>query len=359
MSENISIVSGGDEFKGWENISISRSLDALSGSFSAETYVSWGVDNRPFGLKTDLEVEVHINDEHRVLTGFIDSTSSAADINGQTFSIAGRDKTAMLADSMIDKTAPFLFENWDRLISGLKIKERLGIDTTLRFNTEYLRRPVSGGLQKMTVAPGETYFDVLAKKAKRDGLTLTTNGLGALIVTAGNSIKGRRSLREGENIKTSSVTVDSTDRFSKYVIYGQTDPASWGTTTREPELGQSLDANGRSGKVYVDIDQNISTTNELKQRADWENTVRSARSEKINCTVAGFISNRELGEIWAPNQLVVVNIPSSSISGYFIITKCTYSISRSAGPETSITLERDGAREINPTKPTDVVESAW
>jgi len=57
--------------------------------------------------------------------------------------------------------------------------------------------------------------------------------------------------------------------------------------------------------------------------------------------------------------IVVVNIPSSSISGYFIITKCTYSISRSAGPETSITLERDGAREINPTKPTDVVESAW
>ncbi|MFW1503951.1 phage baseplate assembly protein, partial [Vibrio parahaemolyticus] len=106
MADEIILKAGGQVYGGWTKISITRSLEAMSGSFDLELTWKWLGSNEKYKafvdpIKQGQACIIEIGGE-RVITGYIDDWVPSYDETQVIISVSGRDKTADLVDCSID-----------------------------------------------------------------------------------------------------------------------------------------------------------------------------------------------------------------------------------------------------------------
>ena len=76
----------------------------------------------------------------------------------------------------------------------------------------------------------------------------------------------------------------------------------------------------------------------VKSRAQWEATVRAARSFKFTATVHGW--RQSSGELWKINQRVMAMANMGGVTGDFLISNITYEKSDASGTISRLELVR-------------------
>jgi prophage tail gpP-like protein len=284
-------------------------------------------------------------------------------------SVSGRDATGALVDcSAILDALEFrnigILELCQKLASPFDIRVSLqqGIaDKSVSFAAAKTSGTVGGAakssafksqgpLDKETINPGESPFDIIDRACRKVGLLATADGVGGLVLARGGALRARVALVEGENILEASIKRDASKRYRRYVVSGQNtgDDENNGADVADVS-GEAFDNTVRraSRVVWIRAEGNM-TKAFAQQRAAWEAAVRTGRSTTAEITVQGWRQG-EGGPLWPINAIVPVRSPELGIDGDMLITATSFELSVDGGELTTLTLAPPNAFTPEPT----------
>ena len=296
MSDVILLVNG-TEYAGWKEIQVERSLDTISGAFSMSVSDQWEANAVPWPIKPGDECTVQ-SDGETLVTGYIDVVNTSFSASDHSITVQGRDKSA----DMVDSSAANNPDNWEKITIGelaKKLADPFGVKVTDN----------SGDKTPFPLAkiqPGETPYEMLERYARQRGLLTIADGKGGIEITKLGKERADTSLVQGVNILSGSGTADHSNRFSEYLVTGQNFGSDFAFGDDAAQLeAKAKDLEIRTVRKLKIIAANATDAAGMKQVAEWESTVRAARSSPLKIKVQGWRQTQG-GKIWKPGQLVSV-----------------------------------------------------
>jgi prophage tail gpP-like protein len=155
---------GGRIYQGWTSISITRSIEAISGRFNLSLTERWPGQPTPWPITPESECTVKI-DDNTVITGDVDSISPRFDDNSHTINARGRDRTGRMVDcSAMHSPGEWANIKLDRIAKILAEPFGITVETETEVGDPWpLERPFK-------LQPGETAFEALDRACRARGV---------------------------------------------------------------------------------------------------------------------------------------------------------------------------------------------
>lgn len=378
--DSVGIRVGTRVIEGWKDLFINRSLDSLAMGFDFSAVDRWRQSGEAWPLVPGEQIRIYIGTTP-IINGYIDRLGASISSEDRTFSISGRSKTADLVDC---SAAIGVAEFNDKTITEIArpFAELHGIEVVEDVD-------VGEPFKKFTVKQGETVFEMLHRAAQLRGLLLITNTDGNLVITTrgagggtseppsaknlvashdftafipGAILKSSVDLVQGQNVEEASANYDYTDRFSTYIVKGQSRGTDelFGKNAAQVEASATDPGVGRTRPKVIIADGNLDLST-AKTRARWEANLAARNAVDAQVKVKGWL--RPDKSLWAPNEIVRCEIPFIGINAEMLISGVTYEKSQS-GTFTTLALTRQDAYKGNQdlessVDPTKVGELGW
>lgn len=297
---NLKLTVDGRDYEGWQSVSITRGIDRVAGAFRLTVSDRWKDDGEDWTVLPGAACAVSIDGE-TVLSGFVDSFAPSFNASRRTITLQGRDKAADLVDcSVQSKSVTWVNTTLGKFAAeiaapfGVKVTDESG-------ETEPFRL--------ISLQPTEKAHAAIARYAEMRGVLVMSDGRGGIKLTRPSTRQAAVQLVQGQNILAASGSIDHSKRFNEYTVTGQT----FGNDALSGEAaahltGTAKDASIRATRKLRIIAQQAVMLGDAGARAEYENTVRAAGSQKITVTVQGW-QQTEGGQVWAPNLLVQLRAP--------------------------------------------------
>lgn len=328
-ANEVTIAVEGDLYRGWEALTIVRSLDALAGGFELRCSPV-----NPFPIVPGAHVVIYIGDD-QVLDGYVDSLEAQSSATSTSRTIQGRDRTSDIVDCHVEIPGGELQYVFIRDIAEA-VAQPFGVEVSPQFI------PARRLFESHEVRNGETGWDVLERAIRLRGLLAFTNGRGQLVIDEPGVDSAEVDLVEGErgNVLASRVSIRRQSRFSTYIVRGQragSDTES-GLLVAQPE-GRAIDTEIRRNRPLVVVAEGPIAEADAILRAEWEATWRAAKSDTLSVDVQGWRQTR-FGPLWEINRKVRAVIPSQQVDADYLINSVRLSKDGQPGARGSIaTLE--------------------
>lgn len=307
-----------------------RRFKALNGVYSRDTFcgevqitVSEAVNNES-PIKIGDLIEIFLDGIQR-FTGYIEKITDSLDPSTHDVNFTARDIVADLVDSSVPASVKNLenittFKQLVQLcITGLGLQNDISIIDNVNASI--------GPAEIKAAETGQTVGDFLNEYARVANVFLNTDGKGNVLIqqNAGElkTILQLAPSAVNNNIKSSSLVIDDSDRFYKYTVYSNSSLSAEDTTVDDiNNSGEAFDTDIRTSRVFEKIAEKPMTEAQCKAAAQEEANIRRARSFNYSCQVVGFSAN---GELWQPGKLVMVKDTLRGVSGKFLINQITWS----------------------------------
>jgi prophage tail gpP-like protein len=259
------------------------------------------------------------------------SEHASADI-----AVSGRSKGQDLIDSSADHATGH-FKNKTPVEIGQELDQAgVGISTNRQLDK----------VESYQLTPGETVFRVVEKLCRKQGMTLTGQADGSILVTDGVQGTHAGALIEGRNIKTGEADHNWSGRHSKVVVRGQR-PFGHGKDALEIEATATDGALGRNRPVIV-LQDDDTTKAIAGKRARHRRNREAGNALKANIAVQGFRDDG--GQLWTPGFLAFVDSPFLAAQQAMLIehaiptvlARCTFSNNRERTPNRRVGVARLG-----------------
>ena len=339
----ITIEINGVKFEGFQEISVSKNIETISGSFS---FAATSDNVTIFPIKRSDPCKVFINNES-VINGFVDTINVSYDSNSHSIGIQGRDRTSDIIDSTVigvkDFIAPITLEGIirkvldDNGLSSIPIVNEAGTIETFPTGTQF------------SAETGQTVFDFIESYTRKRQVLLTTNGDGDLVIARAGSVSAITSLQnkldgQTNNIKNARMNYSSISLFNKYVLKSQQNigALSFGADVDPANAvnrsGEATDSSIRTTR-QLEIPSNTSDDNvDLGNLAVWNANLRRARATTFSVVVQGHHQDEAQTRLWKPNELVQVEDQFADINAILLVKSVEYNLSLSGGSTTTIDL---------------------
>ncbi|AVI67213.1 phage tail protein [Shewanella sp. WE21] len=360
MSEEIVLKAGGQIYEGWTKVSVTRSLDAMSGAFDLE--LTWKYQGSEQQYKKFIEpikqgqaCTVDIGGE-RVITGYVDDWVPSYDESTVTISVSGRDKTADLVDCSIDYPSGQFTSQTITKIAEVVCKP-FGIKVIVNTN-------VGEPFQRIQIEQGETPHELLSRLAKQRGVLLTSDTFGNLVITRASKVKAGVSLILGENVKAARGRFSWRQRYSNFTIKaaGAAFGKDWDPAALTSVGGIKADVKdneiGRYRPLII-VNEEITTAEGAARRGQWERQRSIGKSNTAEYTVTGW-RIPQTGKLWNINTLVPVIDEIMGLDEEMLIASIMFS-EDDAGRLAVISVVRPEAMDIpaEVVKATKLTGSDW
>lgn len=330
-SEEIILTIAGTKFTGWKQASITKSIEACSGSFSC-TIVPLN-EVQFASLVPGAPCVVSIG-EDKLITGYLDSVSPSGDLDsGFQLTVEGRDKTGDLVDCSVER-APYTWKNLSLYAFAKVICAPFDITVSHSGSFEDPK-------EDFDLEIGESPFEALSKAAKSRSVLLIPDAQGNLFIGSPGVERLHDSLVLGKNIRTFNAEYNGIDRFHKYVVKGQKSGQGsvWGTSKNTNIHAAAIDEEIRSPRVKIFSADSAETNSIARARASWEATSRAAQAERMTVSVSGFRQSN--GDLWRMNYRVPILIDTNFfyIKTEMLVSSISYTLNED-GRVTALTLKR-------------------
>lgn len=325
----------GKIYSGWTSNKITRSIKAIAGSFSVTVSNNWASNTKGWILSPLDEVVIYI-DTKKVITGFIDKIGSSFDSSNRSISVSGRDKTADLVDCSYVGPSTLAGLNLNDFINA--VIKPFG----LIFKSEVV---LPQERETFSSQQGETCFAFLERILKLRGFLLTSDVEGNLVISKIGNSRSITALHEGVNCHRANFDFDASERFSHYIVKGQ----SKGSEEFDPEQSTQIEAsyvdpNVKRYRPIVIMAEGEVDKKKAIDRAKWEAITRSAKSSVLKVDVKGW--TKKDGSLWTPNEIVNFQSKYFGFNIDLLVTEVSYDISATDGPICQISLENKDAYKI-------------
>ncbi|HHF0547119.1 TPA: phage baseplate assembly protein [Vibrio alginolyticus] len=324
MVEQVVLKAGGSIYGGWTKISVTRSIEAMSGTFDLE--LTWRWQDSPSKYKAFMQpikegepCVVEIGDE-RVITGYVDDWVPSYDEDQVIISVSGRDKTADLVDCSIDM-ASGQFNNQTLAQIANTVCKPFGIKVIVKTD-------VGEVFQRIQIEQGETPHELLSRLARQRGVLLTSDTLGNLVITRRSKEQAGVSIILGENVKAARGRFSYRQRFSNFKIKSVGAAFGFNDTADSVTVG-GIEANVRDSEIKryrptIIVNEEITTADGAAKRGQWERQRSLAKSNAAEYTVTGW-RIPQTGKLWNFNTLVPVVDEIIGINKELLISSVMFS----------------------------------
>lgn len=338
-SEIVSLEIGGIAWKGWQDVTITRAVDAVSGSFEVGLMDRFSPDEAALPIAASMPVSIQTRaagqlgqapsqTADELIRGYIDTVKPSFGATDHKISIGGRDASADMVDcAAVHKPGEWKGLSCSRLAAILA--GPFGVSVRCLGN-EGAAIPVH------KIEPGETAWECLERALRQRELLAMPDSKGGIILAAIGTAKATTALIQGQNILSASADYDAKGRFSEYRVLAQNKGsdsehgdavAAVAAVSRDATVGRY-----RPKTITGEAPKDKSTA---QRRADWENSVCGGRSASVEVTVQGW--RQADGTLWPLNAMCRVIIPFLRVDQDLMIGKVTHKIG-SGGTTTSLTL---------------------
>lgn len=321
----------------WESATFNRSLDTNCGQFS---FTSSNPFNQAYPLRIGDSVQILVNGRS-VINGYIDKISASGDMSGHRLNIAGRDKVSDLIDSSMPDSVKTISGPISLKAMAERIIAALGAGIKVIDDTGGIESFGAGDLQ--AAESGQRCMEFLVSFATKRQCYLITNGNGDLVIFKPRGQKVTTPLlhRQGgaeNNVKTASLDLDISARYSRYVVRSQnnfaSDPLAGYDADSVSVTGSATDNQIRSSR-YLEIQgEQAMSASEGTQRAKEEANLRRAKGLQYNATLQGDAQND--GSPWDIGYLADVFDDYNGARGELLIFAISTSVDLETGSETLI-----------------------
>lgn len=345
LDESIEMFVGTRIYDGWKSASVNDSLTAIASSFSVEIMDKFLQDKTPWLIKPGSIIKLRLAGEF-VSSGAVDSANINFGPASRVITLAGRSRAGDLVDSsFVSDKNEFTNVTLEELITEM-VKQ-------YSFNQIDVVNNVSGlePFAKFTVKIGETVFEAIDRAARQRGVLLTANGAGDVVITRRGSRRSSTILEEGQNIKLANATFDDSERFSEYIVKGQSSGLDeyFGKNANEAE-GRATDAGVARYRPLILIDESDTNGQTAEERAKFEATMRAAKAMRISGTVQGWRQND--GSLWKKNEIVRFKSSFIGVNQRLLIESVRYNKGPN-GTTCQLTMIRENAFELKKEIPED------
>lgn len=322
-------------FDGFKNVKIARNLMSLTGTFSIVVTDKWRVDQEDFEIKPGDRIHCHLG-RTALFEGWVDKLTISISESSRNITIEGRDKTQDIADCSIISSSEF--NNLDFTGIATELLKKFPIKVLPEVS-------VGAPFKKFSVRQGETIFEALDRAAKERQLILLSSTHGNLIIQKRGIERSSTELVEGENVLAASVSFDNTQRFSNYIIKGQSTGLVGNPKDQTQNKGEATDSGITRFRPTIIIAENAVDNDGAQKRAEFESTFRLAKGMKINVTLQGWKQKDE--SLYKVNQLIQIDIRSIGVKQRLLVNRVKFDQSEN-GRRTELELIRPDAFEFKP-----------
>ncbi len=318
----------GADYYGWENASITRSIDQQASTFTVDVSNETKID-----LVPGEELQVMYGDD-LIMTGLIDVVSVGYDAHSHILTMAGRSKTKDLIDSSATITKQFKGQTIKQIAQALI--ERHGLSITVQGESEIIN-------DFQVEANGETVFAALQRLADMQQFTLTDDVDGNLVFARLGKETSKNILKSGGGILSCQYSISEQGRYYAFIIKGQTkgDDQVFGKQICQIYSTANDPACRRNRVLIVNADTDMNSDQAYK-KAQWQQQANAGKSLELKYRVQGWTGNA--GSVWRENTLVYVEDSIIKFKGTLIVSAVTYNLN-AGGTTCELTLNHPSAYE--------------
>src|SRR3546814_9752189 len=136
---------------------------------------------------------------------------------------------------------------------------------------------------------GSGGWEAIGRLCKCRGVLVQATADGNVEIITPGKRKASFKRAQGDNVLAGEASHDVRDRFSRYILKGQSagDDEANGTTTSQARADSADAAVKRYRPLLIIADEQADTAT-LQKRAAWESTVRAGRSQTVKLTAQGW-----------------------------------------------------------------------
>lgn len=318
-TERVVLTVSGQQWDGWTEMSITRSLEAIAGEFDLTVTTQWS-EAAPRTIKEGLPCAVTIGTD-TVLTGYIDDFIPSYDAENVSIRVMGRDKTGDLVDSSVVHKSG----QW----KGVKL-EQLAREIAQPYGITVISETDTGeAFPSVVLEQGETGFELLDRLAKQRGVLLTSDAKGQLIITRASKKRASVALVLGENILAARGRFSWRERASQYIVKGSSSAggATWDDQPAKVIGGRQVSIDDTEINRYrpkILVNEDSLTVGGASTRGDWYKARMMGEANTTEITVAGWRENGDSGPLWQKNLLADIRDPVQNLDTTWLIKSVTF-----------------------------------
>lgn len=337
---SVSLTVAGKEHFGWKRGTITRSMESIAGSFDLEISTRWAGSAQELLIFEEEECVLKVLGQP-VITGFVDKRTVGHDAKTKTFKVSGRDAAGALVDCSAQLPS-LVYRSTPVLDLANKICGRYGVTVSLPPGLTVKLPP----RDKLAVNPGDSAHSALEKMCRMIGLLPISDGRGGVLLTQAGTARISTKLQcitpaagqlppPGNNILKATAEYDYKGRFREYLCLAANaakvpkksnaaaaKATAKATVAARKSRGQAFDeVVQRANRLLIINPEDGADKAYADKRAQWEATVRAAKSDVVNVTVRGWAQDD--GQVWANalNSLVAIEDSDLDVKGDMLIVE--------------------------------------
>lgn len=336
MSHRVELLLAGRSYGGWERVEVQRSIEQMAGGFVLQLTQRWpGQDDLPElpRIREGLACQVLL-DGDVVITGYVDTFEPELTSSSCSIRVEGRDKTG----DLVDCAAIHRGGQW----SGATL-ERIVRDIARPFGLAVIVQPgldQGDPFKSFALEDGEKAFDAIDRACRLRAVLCTSTPEGAIWLGNAGEVLSGATLQQGKNILRISATHSWKDRFSRVIVKGQVpgDDDQHGDSAAQLKA-EALDPEIDRYRPLVVMAEHGTTNAALRDRAEWEVSVRMGRGKRARVSVAGWRTGEDgrVGPLWQPNTLVRIISPTMQLDADMLIVAAAFTLTE-GGSITELTV---------------------
>lgn len=285
----------GADYSGWQTVKVKTGVSCKSGEFELQVSELWSGQRTRREIPPGAQCQLLI-DSTPVITGYVDDSEPNYSADDLELAVRGRDAAGDLVDcAAIHATGQWRNQKLDAIARD--ICKPFGIAVRVETDT-------GAPFLSWQIESGERAADCLERMARHRGVLIASDYNGGIRILRPSTQRVGTPLVLGQNIKRASGTNSMRDRFSEYIVLGQSELSD----TEEPEVSTALKASVKDLAVTryrpsIALSDAALNGGALKDLATWLRNVAAGRSLQVTYTVVGW---EHADGLWMPDRMVPV-----------------------------------------------------
>ncbi len=325
-SGDLTVVVDGSAWGGWTNIRLTRGLERMPPDFDVSVTELYPGQGSQVVIREGSPCTVLIGGK-LVLTGYIDRYEPSLSASEHPVRIAGRGRCQDLVDCAAGVRADGSFAM--QITQGSAF--RIATDLAAPFGIPVSLNDEEAGfaIPRFNINLGESPFEIIDRVTRYRQLIAYESVGGGLVLSRVGKARMASGVVEGQNFENGGASFAMDGRFSDYYV----------TWTSTDGLSQVRDATGgvngnlhgyvKDGSVprfrprIIVSEQIVDGVDIGQARAVWEMNRRNALAQALSVTIDSWVDGA--GDLWEPNRLIPIDLPSLKITGKeWIIGEVTF-----------------------------------
>lgn len=337
--KEVKLIVDGKEYGGWTAVEINFSMQTFTQTFSFTSSNTYPDKPQNWEILPGLTCIIKYDDAI-IMKGWIEDLVPEYDAENYNMKISGRDPLCDLVDcTRYTKPTEWLSDKGysiDKTIRALIAPHptiKLKIDSCVS-------QAVLAKAKNFKVEDTSTVSDMITKVCHINAVLPLSYGDGNLTLTrSGYGTVAKDRLKTGYNILKGKLTNSNKERYSLYVVKGQSVAEELQDifSTNQPERSTTDEIVSRSRyRPLTIVAEGCVNSDQCYKSACWEATIRAGNSRKLEYEVQGWTQHN--GDLWTINSLVQVEDKTLGVNKQMLIESLTFTMDNTSGTKTIISL---------------------